>query len=487
MNAATPSSPPTAVKQKPFLAILLTMMLIEAAGIFEQSMVLGALPFFAEHFQVSIVSVSWIITVFILVGAVSSVIAGRLGDLYGRSRVLLVLLVLSLIGSLIGVIFGTLPAIIVARALQGTSAGIIPLVIGIARESVVPARVPVVVSIITATATISGGFGIFAAGIFIDAGQWRLMFATAAGLAGVAIVCALLVLPHTRPAARAASGIDWVGAVLLAPAVMLTLYGVTSAKSAGLSGLVLTTTGLGLVALAFWVWWELRTPNPLVNLRFLVSRKVSRAMLLIVFACLGTLSMAAVIMPLAAQLPLSLPVGAGMSATLFGVLSLGTTAVGFVLAPLAGRFSARHGGALLSVVAAALTLVGMFLLWSPLSRGTAGMASVMAVLAVSSTFYAAAIYTMLVESVPAEDTSGFIGMAQVVRNVVVAIGTVIGSSIIASSVVPGTSAPTGSAWNLTLLYVSVVTVLGIGVALTARGRKSASPGLAPTPVLAEET
>lgn len=163
-----------------WLAVVFVLMLIEVAGYFEHAMVLGGIPFFANLFGIDYAAASWIITIFMLTGAASAIVGGKLGDMYGRKRMVLILLTISIIGSLITIAFASFPALLVGRALQGTSAGILPLLIGIARQVLPAKRVPVVIAMMTAVATITGGVGLFIAGMFIDAGAWRLMFAASA-------------------------------------------------------------------------------------------------------------------------------------------------------------------------------------------------------------------------------------------------------------------------------------------------------------------
>ncbi|RAY16325.1 MFS transporter [Actinomadura craniellae] len=478
MNAAPARLP---AKTRPFIVVLLTLMLIEGASIFEYAMILGALPFFAEHFQTDIVAISWTLTVFILVGAAASVVAGRLGDVYGRKRVLMVLLVLSILGSLISFGFGSLPAIIVGRALQGTSAGIIPLVMGIARETMPEKRVPVAVIVITATANLTAGAAVLIGGVYIDHGEWRLMFLTAAALGLLALALCWLVLP--RPTADTAEtetetgtvGIDWVGTLLLAPALISFLYGVTHANSAGiLDPLVLATIGGGLAVLVFWGWWELRVPNPIVNLRYAANPKIVK--ILLVAACngLGVVSVTGIVQPLMAQLPENMPIGVGMTATEYGAYHLVAAGVGFVLAPLAGRWAARFGGHIPFIMGGTLAIASTLLMvWGPLNQQLPVVVGVLVVTGVANAFLLGSLYSMLIDAVPAENTSEFVGLGQVVHNIMIAVGTVIGSSLVASSVIEGTTAPTTGAWQLTLLYLLVMLAASIVVALTVRRQRPA--------------
>ena len=117
------------------LAILLVMVLIEGAGMFEQTMVMGGLPFFADLFEVNLAAIAWIVTICTLVGAGSAVVSGRLGDIFGRKQVLAVILAASLVGSVLTILFPSFETLLVGRALQGLSAGIMPLLIGIARDT----------------------------------------------------------------------------------------------------------------------------------------------------------------------------------------------------------------------------------------------------------------------------------------------------------------------------------------------------------------
>ncbi len=100
---------------------------------------------------------------------------------------------------------------------------------------------------------------------------------------------------------------------------------------------------------------------------------------------------------------------------------------------------------------------------------------VLSVLAtVGTAFIMSSVYNLIIESVPAESTSEYVGIAQVIRNATTAITTVIVSAMLSSSVVPGTTAPTTTAWNMTMLYVITVSVLVILVALLIQTRRRQS-------------
>ncbi|WP_167372129.1 MFS transporter [Rhodococcus koreensis] len=449
-------------------------MLIEVAGYFEHAMVLGGIPFFANLFGIDYAAASWIITIFMLTGAASAIVGGKLGDMYGRKRMVLILLTISIIGSLITIAFASFPALLVGRALQGTSAGILPLLIGIARQVLPAKRVPVVIAMMTAVATITGGVGLFIAGMFIDAGAWRLMFAASATFCLLALLAAWWVLPRVQ--AFQTGTIDWVGATLLAPSLIVLLYGLSTASKSGFDNpLNVVCIVVGVAMLAVWTWWELRATSPLVDIRLLISPRTGKTMLATLLAGLAPLSAYTVYSPLIALSPAELPIGLGMTSTMFGLIAMVGSGVTLAMSPLAGVLARKRGAAVALIVGVGMMIVHFAGLMLPLLHKSIPAYIVLSVLAtVGTAFIMSSVYNLIIESVPAESTSEYVGIAQVIRNATTAITTVIVSAMLSSSVVPGTTAPTTTAWNMTMLYVITVSVLVILVALLIQTRRRQS-------------
>ena len=105
-------------------------------------MMYGALATLMREFR-DPVGTGWLITAFLLVGAVSAALCSRLGDLYGRKRLVLLMLACATAGSLIAAFATSLPWLIAGRAVQGFSAALLPLCIGLVREHLPAPRVPV--------------------------------------------------------------------------------------------------------------------------------------------------------------------------------------------------------------------------------------------------------------------------------------------------------------------------------------------------------
>ena len=105
-------------------------------------MMFGALATISREFRDPVMA-GWLITGFLLVGAASAALSSRLGDLFGRKRVAVVLLALAAAGSLTSALAPTLTVMIVGRAIQGFSSALLPLCVGLVREHLPARRVDV--------------------------------------------------------------------------------------------------------------------------------------------------------------------------------------------------------------------------------------------------------------------------------------------------------------------------------------------------------
>src|SRR5207302_10321330 len=106
-----------------------------------QSLVVPALPVLQHDLHTSPSGVAWVFTAYLLAASVVTPIAGRLGDMYGKKRVLVVTLAGLAAGSLLAAVVTTLPLMIVARTVQGLGGAIFPLAFGIIRDELPRERV----------------------------------------------------------------------------------------------------------------------------------------------------------------------------------------------------------------------------------------------------------------------------------------------------------------------------------------------------------
>jgi MFS family permease len=219
------------------------------------------------------VKVGWLITAFALTAAASAAICGRLGDIYGRSRVLVCILAVALGGSVLSASTDDLTLIIVGRALQGASMAILPLCFGLLRENAPTERIPFGVGILGGTYVGTSGAAGLLGGVLVDMGTWQSIFVVSAASAGLAIALVLLFLPAS-PRRQQYGSVDLVGGLIFVPAIASILLAFSQANMSGWTWLSVSLLGLGGGALILWARYELAHQNPLINVRLLANRQI---------------------------------------------------------------------------------------------------------------------------------------------------------------------------------------------------------------------
>lgn len=473
---------PSPADNRRWLLILAVLVFAEVNSSFEVGMMYGALATLMREFG-DPVGVGWLITAFLLVGAVSAGLSSRLGDLYGRRRLLILTLMFALAGSLIGAFATSLPWLIAGRAVQGMSAALLPLTIGLVREHLPKARVPVGIGWVAAMASFTAGAGILLGGWLVDHAGWRWIFWFSVGQTALSIVAVAALLP---PSVRQAAvgRLDLLGGVLFAPGVALLLWAVTRMKGSGPADPV--TLGLiatGLLASAAWVRHEWRHPQPMIDVRRFAERQVGLAMGLMALFGLGTAQLMLVILLLAQQ-PAWTGIGLGLTATLAATIKVPASLAGLFGAPWSGHVAARHGArraALVGSVVICAGWVGVLLqhdaVWLLVAEAF--------LITLGGSILYAAIPNLIVEVAPADRTSEINGMSHVVRTVGTAIGTQLATLLLASSTVndaalgSGTH-PSPAAYGLTFAFVILCAGTGVLLAMALPRRDRARAPL-PTP------
>ena len=466
---------------RPFAVIVAIFMIIELTPIFEVTMMYTAIPTLMHAFEADASAISWVVTIFLLVGAGTAAIAGRLGDIYGRKKVLITLMAISALGPIISVVMGNLEGVLIGRALQGTSAGLFPLLIGVAREVAPHNRVSILISLTSGVGLIGGSIGGVAAGLLLGAGGWQSLFIASACLAVLAILVALA-LPGSVSMIASRSRIDVLGGVLMAPAIASILYGFTTSRTQGASPTVIGLIVAGALLFAFWVIWELRIEQPMFNLRLFRQRSLVLTLVTTAFASLGILSAPGLLTPILQQSATDLPVGLGLTPTQAGLYGLISGAVAFALSPVAGRIAGNHGGKLILAAGAVLGVVGFSGFFISTHNLPLSIISVV-IGSVGTVFLTISIPIVIVENVPVNDTSEAVGLIFTVgRTLFSAVGTTIIGIVLASSTVPGMTSPTVASWNAGIIFIGIAGAAALIATLsiaksTPMNRRAAIPDL----------
>ena len=194
-------------------------------------MVFPALRTFQDEFGSSTAWTTWVLTGFLVSGAVLTPILGRLGDQFGKERMLLIALGLFLAGCLGAACAWNIWSLIAFRVVSGAGAALFPLSFSIIRDEFPAEKVKVGIGLLSAVWGIGGGFGIVLSGLIVDNFSWRLLFLL--GAIPVAISLALIHRFVPESPVRSPSRVDVPGALLLSGALLSLMVTLTEGERWG--------------------------------------------------------------------------------------------------------------------------------------------------------------------------------------------------------------------------------------------------------------
>jgi len=428
-----------------------------------QSLVAPALSTIGKDLNVGTSDVSWILTAYLLSASVLTPIFGRLGDMLGKRRILIVVLSLLFVGTLLAALAPNLGVLIVGRALQGAAGAVLPLSIGIVRDELPRDRVSVTIGLLSAIFGIGAGVGIVAAGPIVEHLSWHWLF----WLPLVLIVIALLgtIFGMKESPVRKPGRLDLVGTAVLSVSLVSILLAISEGESWGWnSPKTIGLLVLGAIALVAFVLVELRVKEPLIDVRLFRIRGVWTAhvvALIFGFAMFGTF----VLVPTLLQLPAVTGYGFGKDVSEAGLFLLPTVIAMIILGPVAGILVRKVGpkppmllGALLVTAAFVLLALSHGETWQILLSGILTGAGIGLALASTS--------NAIIESVPATQTGEAISANTIARTIGSSIGTAVIAALISSHSTPQ-GLPTDDAFTIGFWVCAAVAVLAILAAIVA--------------------
>src|SRR3954452_9117474 len=238
-----------------------------------QSLVLPALPEVEQSLHASQADGSWVLTAFLLSASVITPIAGRLGDLYGKQRLLVILLALMTAGTVLSAVASSLGVMIAGRIVQGAASGVFPLGFGIIRDEFPPLEVAGGIGIMSSLIGIGGAAGLPLAGLVVEHLSYHWVFWIPAGAPLATAVATYVVVPESP--VKVAARINWLAGLLLSLWLTALLLAVSqSSKWGWASSKTLGLLLIAVVALAAWVIAELRSAEPMIDIRMMLLRGV---------------------------------------------------------------------------------------------------------------------------------------------------------------------------------------------------------------------
>jgi EmrB/QacA subfamily drug resistance transporter len=456
-----------APERQHFGATLAVLAVAALAYALLQTMVAPALPDIQRELHASTSSVTWVLTIYLLSASVFTPILGRMGDMFGKERLLVVVLIVLGLGTLVSALSSSLGMLIVGRAIQGAGGAVFPLAFGIIRDEFPPERVGAGIGLISATFGVGGGAGLVLAGVIVDHVHYTWIFWIALVMIVAATIATHFFVPESP--VKTPARIDWVGAGGLGVGLSCVLLGVSEGNVWGWgSGRVLGLLFAGLLVLAAWVRFELRTPEPLVDMRMLRLRGVWTTNLTAVMVGFGMFG-AYLLLPQLVEMPPSAGFGFGASVTAAGLFLLPSAIVMLVAGPVSGTLGAKFGPRvpLLAGVAVAIVSFAMFAAAHD-QRWEIYVASTLNGLGIGLSF--AAMAALIVEAVPQEQTGIATGMNTIMRTVGGALGAQIAASVV-SAHVRANGLPAESGFTEAFTASAIALVLALAAALLIPRRR----------------
>ncbi|MGY4738005.1 MFS transporter [Streptomyces sp. ATMOS53] len=449
-----------------------------------QTLVIPIVPELPKLLDAPASDTAWAVTATLLAAAVATPVMGRLGDMYGKRRMLLVSLVMLIAGSVTAALSDGLAPMIVGRALQGLASGVIPLGISIMRDELPAERLGSATALMSASLGIGGALGLPAAALIADHFDWHMLFWTSAALGAVALLLVPLIVPESK--VRTGGRFDLVGALGMAAGLICLLLAVSKGADWGWSSA--TTLGLfgaAFVVLLLWGVFELRVKQPLVDLRTTARRQVLVTNLASMAFGFSMFAMS-LVLPQLLQLPEATGYGLGRSLLAAGLVMAPTGLVMMATAPVSALVSKARGpkvtlmlGAVIVAAGYGLNVVLMDAVWQ--------LVLVSCVIGAGIGFAYGAMPALIMGAVDPSETAAANSLNTLMRSIGTSTASAVAGVILAqmTTTFGGTALPSENGFKVVMAVGSGAALLALLVAAFIPRQRTAGTDTVALPVTAD--
>ncbi len=395
-----------------------------------QSLVIPVLATIQTGLHTSQNDVTWVLTAYLLSASIFTPIVGRLGDMFGKERMLVMALVALAGGCVLAALTDSLSVMLVARVIQGIGGGVLPLSFGLIRDEFPQEKVAGAVGVIAALAAAGAGLGIVLAGPIVSALNFHWLFWIPMIILTLAAVAAHVVVPESR--VRTAGRVSWSAALLLSGWLVALMLAVSEAPTWGwTSGKVVGLILAAIVLAVAWVILESRSDHPLIDMAMMRIPTVWTTNLVALLLGVGMYA-AFAFLPQYLETPSSAGYGFGASITKAGLILLPSSVAMFIFGSLSGRLSQRLGARLVLIVGTAISIVP-FVLLTVARADEWEILIAMALQGIGFGLAYASMSNLVVQAVPAEQTGVASGMNANIRTIGGSLGAAVMSSIVTAT------------------------------------------------------
>ncbi|MGI0037228.1 MAG: MFS transporter [Nitrososphaera sp.] len=471
-------------KQESNFAGWRTLLILSSLGLivmFDETMILPAIPDFIRDFNITYSESSWLLSSYIIAAAVMTPIGGRLSDIYGKKKILLIVMLVYAIGIVAGRFATNLEFMIVARAAQGIGMAMFPIAFGIIREVLPEKKLAVGQTIFSSTFSGGAVIGLVGGAAIIQNFGWQ---ATFLAILPVAIVLWFMIMKFVRvPVSQAdpAAGeqnkqtIDLKGTLALAAAIISFLAGITFLEGDNPWYQFAGLFAISAISVAAFIAIEKRVRSPLLDLK-LMSNKLFLPPTIILMLVFMSIFMVYLTIPIMVRSPE--PLGFGGDAVAVASVQLPFMAVLLVGTILSGFILNRIKNTKLTLIGTIIGAVGFFILF--MFHSTTEMVSVgLAILAAGLSLSITGAFNVVLLSVPMQMTGIALGMTLLLNLVGMSVGPALAGILQQTNQgtvegVPGLF-PTEAAYNLIFVIAALVSLASVAMAISVARGKIAPP------------
>jgi EmrB/QacA subfamily drug resistance transporter len=393
------------------------------------SAVVPALSTIRDDLGASETGVTFLFTGYLLSASVSTALLGRLGDMFGKQRMLFWTLVLFTVGTLIGALSNSLEPLIVARILQGAGGGIFPLAFGIIRDEFPAERIPGSIGFISASLGVGGAVGIVIGALIVEHLGWHWLFWTTLPIDAFAAFATWRLVPESP--VRTRGRVNWTAAALMSSGICLVLIAISQAPSWGWGSVkVLGLIASGLAVCALWVTVETKSSEPLIDMAMMRARGVWTANL-VAFLLGAGIYLSFLVIPQFARLPKSTGFGFGASLVVSGLYLIPATVAVILVSSATGAITRRFGAKNAAVAGSAIS-ASAFALFTFANGSPWELIASSTIMGVGNGLAFAALGNLVVEAVDPHQTAAAGGMNTVMRTIGGSLAAQLGATFIAA-------------------------------------------------------
>ncbi|MDQ4022343.1 MAG: MFS transporter [Thermoproteota archaeon] len=515
--------PAYAWKMLAILSCIATMVM------YAETMLIPAIPDLIKDFHVSYSMSSWILTSYLIAGAVMTPIAGKLSDIYGRKKILLIIMVIYAIGVSMAGFTSDIYSMIFARIIQGIGMSMFPIAFGMIRDQFPREKISIGQGIITSMFASGAVLGLTVGGIIVQDYGWQNTFFTIIPIA-IALLLIIWRFIHVIDSmdedqrqkrsimlegdniskttsgddnvtlSKASSQIDIKGAITLAITVasfllVLTLLETSGSNITAANGndnypssnanslvLVISFLIIGIVAFVFFVIIERREKYPLVDFRLMLNKSILPANLIIMLVGFSMFMVFQTI-PILVRNPE--PVGFGEDAITAGKVQLPFAIVLLIFGPTSGFIVSKLGSLKPIIFGTFMTTAGFIGLLMFHSTELLVSAN-LGILSTGLSLTSVGAMNVIILSTPREFSGISLGMSSLMRIVGASIGPALAGMYMQTNQtllnVNGIMNYFPSPMSFDLIFLSAVLVslasIALAIKLRQRVTKMAIPNLA---------